>query len=248
MKHALGVVIAAAMVCGLPGMASAHMRDYILNQSYYTTKRGEFEVELYNDYNMPTADDNGTYNSKHQVEVEYGITDRLQLAYYEVYAWDRTQDWERDEFKIEGKYRLFEAGQLPVDIALYTEYKNPDGPSEVNSNEWENKLILSRDFGPWNVVGNVVFEKAFAAHADWEFEYTAGASYAIRPTVRLGLELKESMGDAHDFGFRPKRNLQLMPTIAANITPHVRVLAGPAFGLTNASDDVQFRSIVEVEF
>ncbi len=34
----------------------------------------------------------------------------------------------------------------------------------------------------------------------------------------------------------------------ASLTPHVRLLVGPAFGLTRVSDDVQLKSIVEIEF
>ena len=229
--------------------AEAHLRDYLVNQSYYTTKRGEFEVELYNDMNFAEADNDDSYNSQHQLEVEYGLTDHLQLSYYEVYTWDRAKDWERDEFKIEAKLRLAEAGRWPVDVALYAEYANPDGHREVNSDELENKVILSRDFGPWNVVGNFIFEKQINTHSDWEFEYTAGVSYALTPRTRLGLEIKETLGDSGEFGFRRKDHKAfLVPGLYTSLTPHVRVLAGPAFGLTRVSDDLQLRSIVEVEF
>src|SRR6185436_8526431 len=101
----LGVTVAGLLVlCGWAADASAHARDYILNQQYYTAKRGEFEVELYNDYNLPEAHHDGTFNSKHQIELEYGITNNLQFAVYEVYTWDRAEDWARDEFKLEAKY------------------------------------------------------------------------------------------------------------------------------------------------
>ena len=243
------MVMVMVMAGWFPSSAEAHPRDYLVSQDYYTTKRGEFEVEFYNDMNFTEADNDDTYNSKHQVEVEYGVTNHLQLAYYEVYTWDRTQDWERDEFKIEVKLRLAEAGQWPVDVALYTEYANPDGPREVSSDEVENKIIVSKEFGPWNVVGNVIFEKKINTHSDWVFEYTAGVSYALTPRTRLGLEIKESLGDADEFGIRRKdHELLLVPGLYTTLTPHVRILVGPAFGLTRASDDLQLRSIVEVEF
>ena len=229
--------------------AEAHMRDYLVNQAYYTAKRGECEVEFHNDMNFTKADHDETYNSTHQVEVEYGLLDHLQFAYYEVYTWDRAKDWERDEFKIEAKLRLAEAGQWPVGVALYTEYANPDGHREISSDELENKVILSRDFGPWNVVGNFIFGKQINTHSDWEFEYTAGVSYALTPRTRLGLEIKETLGDSGEFGFRRKDHKAfLAPGLYTSLTPHVRVLAGPAFGLTLASDDLQLRSIVEMEF
>ena len=242
-------VAVIGFVIGVAQTAHAHLRDYLINQSYYTTKRGEFEVELHNDINFTEADNDETYNSQHQLEVEYGLTDHIQLAYYEVYTWDRAKDWDRDGLKIEAKLRFVDAGQWPVDLALYTEYKNPDGHRRVHSDELENKVVLSKDFGPWNVVGNFVFEKTINTHSHWEFEYTAGVSYALSPRTRLGLELKETLGDSDEFGFHRKdHQLFLVPGIYTSLSPHLRVVAGPAFGLTRASDDLQLRSIVEVEF
>ena len=229
--------------------AQAHGREYLLNQHYQTAERGEWELEFYNDMNFTDAGRDATYNSKHQLELEYGLTDHFQLAYYEVYTWDRAKDWEREAFKIEAKLRLAEAGQWPVDVALYSEYKNPDGRRDVHSDELENKVILGKAFGPWDLIGNVVFEKRLNTHSDWAFEYTAAVSCAITPRTRLGLELEETLGDADEFGWRRKdHQLRLLPGIYANLTPHVRLLAGPAFGLTKTSDDFQLRSIVEVEF
>ena len=237
------------MVLGGHTVAWAHMKDYLVNQDYYTAKRGEVEVALWNDMNFHEADNDDTYNSKHQLEVEYGLLDHLQLAYYEVYAWDRTNDWERDTLKIEAKLRLAEAGQWPVDLAFYTEYKNPNGRQDVNSDELENKVIVSRDFGPWNLVGNFVFEKKLNEHSDWEFEYTAGVSYGVTPRARVGLEIKESLGDSDEFGVRrTDHQVVLVPGIYTTLHEHVRLLVGLGFGVTKAADDLQLKSIVEIEF
>ena len=228
--------------------AQAHLRDYVLSQDYYTAKRGEFDVEVYNDVIFAEADNDDSYRTKHQVELEYGLLDHFQLAYYEVYTWDRDEDWERDEFKIEAKLRLAEAGRWPVNVALYTEYANPDGHRDVHSDEIENKLILSRDFGPVNVVGNFVFEREINHHEDWRFEYTAGVSYALTPRTRVGLEVQQSLGDESQFGFDRHRELVLAPGVYTSLTPHVRVLLAPVFGLTRESEDFALKSIVEVEF
>ncbi len=245
----MGLVVAMAslVVGGAP--AQAHLKDYVASQDYYTAKKGEFEVAVWNDMNFSEADNDDTYNSKHQLELEYGVLDHLQLAYYEVYAWDREKDWERDEFKIEAKLRLAEAGQWPVDVAFYTEYANPNGRRKVHSDELENKVILSRDFGPWNVIGNFIFAKTLNNGEPWKFEYTAGVSYAVTPRTRVGLELQEGLGQSGDFTLFGKHEaLYLIPGVYTSVTPHIRVLVGPAFGLTRVSDDLQLRSIVEVEF
>ena len=239
----------ALSVFGTEQRAFAHMRDYLVNQPYYTTRKGEFEVELYNDLNWTDVHNDETYNSGHQVELEYGITDHLQLAYYELFKWDRLKDWQQDASKIEGKYRFLESGELPMDIALYTEYKNPNGHQNIASDEIETKLILSRDVGSWNITANFTAERQINRQEDWQLEYTAGVNYPIDPRIRLGLELRETLGDSSKFCFGGKnRELQLVPGIYANITPHTRVLFGPAIGLTRATDDLQLKSIVEIEF
>ena len=244
-----GVCVGLAGLWVLLLVPGAQAREYLVNQGAATLERGEFEVESYNDVNFTEAGDDETYNSKHQVELEYGVTDFFQLAYYEVYTWDRPRDWERDELKIEAKLRLAKPGRWPVDVALYTEYANPDGRRGVNSDEIENKLILGKTFGPWSVVGNAVFERKVNTHSDWAFEYTAGASYALTPRIQVGVEAKETLGDSDEFGWHRKdHQLFLIPGIYASLTPHLRILIGPAFGLTRASDDVQLKSIVEVEF
>jgi len=248
------IVVCGVMlsVCGMlmaVPSAEAHLRDYLINEPYYTAKQGEFEVELRNDGHFTEADNSRTYNSEHQLELEYGLTNHFQLAYYEVYTWDQTKQWDRDAFKVEAKLRFAEAGQWPVDIALYTEYKNPDGHRRLNSDELENKIIMSKDVGPWNFISNFTFERKLNVHDEWHFEYTAGASYALSARTRVGLELMETLGGSEEFGLRRKdHQLYLVPGIYTSVTPHVRLLAGPAFGLTRASDDVQLRSIVEVEF
>ena len=232
-----------------PRPAHAEPRSYIFNQGYYTPEKGEFEVALYNDYNFIDTDDSDLDTSKHQIELEYGVTSHLQLAYYEVYGWSREEDFERDELKVEGKYRFLEAGELPVDVALYAEYVNPNGHREIRSDEMELKLILSKNLGRWNVTGNFIAEREINEHDPWALEYTLGATYPVHPKVNLGLEIKESLGDSADFGIdRKDHSFQLMPVVAASPTPHMRILFGPAIGLTHEAPDLQLKSIVEIEF
>jgi len=247
-RAVIACVVGLVVGFGIVPRAEAHLKDYLVTQDYYTAKRGEFEVALWNDVIFPEADNDDTYKTKHQVELEYGLTNHLQLAYYEVYTWDRTKDWARDEFKIETKYRFAEAGQWPLDAALYIEYANPNGRRATGSDTLEGKLILSRDFGRWNAAVNLVTEKKINTGSHWEYEYTAGVSYALTARTRLGLEVKQGLGDSKDFDFSGRQPLYVVPGIYTSLTPHVRLLVGPAFGLTRVSDDLQLKSIVEIEF
>jgi hypothetical protein len=244
--------IAAGVVACLVGWggapAEAHLKDYLVSQYFYTAKKGEVEVTFWNDVNMPEADEDDSYHSKHQVELEYGLTDWWQVAYYEVYTWSDRNDWDRDALKLETKLRLAEAGAWPVDVALYLEYKNPNGSRDVRSDVIEPKLILSKDLGPWNLIVNLITERKINENAPWEFEYTAGVSYAATPRTRLGVELKQGLGDSDEVEFSSRQPLYLVPGIYTSLTPHIRVLAGPAIGLTKPSDELQLLSRVEIEF
>ena len=248
MKRRIIGIGLTAMWVALSAVPKVEAREYLINQGYDTAEKGEFEVELYNDINFADMGNEDTYNSKHQIEFEVGATDHLQLAYYEVYTWDRTNDWERDAFKVETKLRLGEAGKWPLDVALYTEYKNPNGRRQTYSDVFENKVILSKEIGPWNLVGNFVFEKKIYAEEPWEYEVTVGANYAVTQRTRLSIEVKQGLGDSDDFGFSRNRECLVVPGIYTRLTEHVRLLIGSAFGLTRVSDDVQLKSILEVEF
>ncbi len=245
-------IIAATLAAGLfigEGSAHAHLRDYLFNQGYYTSRKGEFELEFHNDFKMPETDDDDTYNLKQQYELEYGVTDHLQLAVYDVVTWNRTDNWEQDSYKIEGKYRFLEAGELPVDITLYGEYIDPNGSRDVSSDTVELKLILGKNMGDWNVTGNFIAEREINQHEPWVLEYTLGARYPVTPRLHLGLELKGGLGDSAEFGLRRKDNeFQIMPIIGFSPTPKSRILFGPAIGMTRASDDLQLKTIASIEF
>ena len=241
------VAMASLALWASPG--EAHLRDYLFNQEYYTAERGELEVESFNDLTLKEADNSDTYSAKHQLELEYGVTDHLQLAGYAVWKWKKGQEYVYDQWKVEAKYRLFEAGTLPVDIALYAEYANQNGSPPGDSDKLEWKVVLSKTWGNWNATANLIAEKAIQKAEATEFEWTAGVVYAWTPRFTTGLELKETLGTRHQFGWgRSDHSLQLMPTIGWSPTKNTKVLVGPAFGLTRAADDIQLRTMVAIEF
>ena len=229
--------------------SEADLRDYLLNQGYSTAERGEFEVETFNDLHLHRANHSDTYASNHEVELEYGLTDHFQLAGYAVWAWEQGAPVAYDQWKAEVKYRLADAGTLPLDLAVYLEYANQNGSPPDDSDTVEGKVILSKDWRQWNATVNLVAEKQIQHASAAAFEWTAGLNYGWTPRLSTGLELQETLGTRHDFGLhRTEHELYLMPTIGWSPTPHSKILIGPAFGLTRATDDVQIRTMVAIEF
>src|SRR5262249_58078484 len=73
-----------------------------------------------------------------QTEFEYGITDRLELGLYLVFANDTGGPLAFDGTKQRLRFRLAEQGEWPIDVALYGEVAEFHDEFEL-----EEKVILS---------------------------------------------------------------------------------------------------------
>lgn len=229
-RACLLIAVAASIAAAPP--VHAHLRDYLFTIPYWTSPKGQYELEIYNDYRR-TDSDQGVF--LHQTEFEYGITDRLAAGVYAVLEKKGAGSFDYVRTKLETTYRLAESGRLPVDPALYLEYKIGAGDRD---DEIEAKLILSKDFArTWNVTANAIFEKERSSGADWETGYTIGVSRWLSPKMTAGLELKGGEGTAY-----------ILPGAYLTLKPGVRLNIGPAFGITGKSDDFQIKSILEFEF
>ena len=121
-----------------------------------------------------------------QTEFEYGITDRLELGLYLVLANDAGEPLAFDGVKQRLRYRIADEGVLPVDVGVYGEI------AEFHDElEFEQKLILSKRFGPMRVMTNLWFEESlehYEGELEAKFLPTLGATYEISPNLHLGVE------------------------------------------------------------
>lgn len=220
------------MVC-LVSQGRAHLRDYLVNYGYSTTPQGMFEIEYFGDY----VGDQGKFKSwKQQVEFEYGITDHLVAGIYGVFTQSFGSDAKFDSSKLELRHRFGEYGEWIVDPALYLEYVT----YVTKLPKIEAKLLLSKDVAGWNFVTNLKFyEKSLSPGSQNETGYALGASHPISDKAKLGLEFKGSLDNANKH--------YIIPGIYITAADNVQVNLGIGFGLTKASDDLAFKSIVELE-
>ena len=82
--------------------------------------------------------------------------------------------------------RLAEAGEWPVDIALYGELVEYTTEFEI-----EAKIILEKRFGKLRVAANAWAEREFyysINQQDWILNPTVGLTYQLTPAVHAGLE------------------------------------------------------------
>ena len=109
--------------------AAANPRPLPFTYPYQTLPEGEAELEQYLDVSpLRTVADGGLPGSKQwelgyyaQTELEYGITDRLELGLYLVGGQDPGSSFVLDGTKQRLRLRLAEEGQWPVDTAVYFE-------------------------------------------------------------------------------------------------------------------------------
>lgn len=169
--------------------ASANPRPLPFTYQYETLGKGELEVEQFTDVAPLYA-----WDSEHRsvlepaytltTEVEYGLTDRLELALYAVM---KNEPYESgagaplifDGLKQRLRYRIGREGQLPIDIALYFEVAELHDEIEL-----EEKIILQKRFGALKAIANLWVEQGFERGGEIAFYF--------KPTVGLVYELNES--------------------------------------------------------
>jgi hypothetical protein len=233
MKRVLaGLAISAAL---LPAPARAHLRNYLDTYGYDTLQKGHAEVEAYTDRRKPDHADAFWVN---QTELEYGVTDRWTTSLYGVFV----DGQGFTALKWENRYRLGEKGVWPVDVTLYGEIKEAD--DKKDNDELEAKVILAKDWGPWNLAVNPIIEREKETEAsgetEWETEkaLAVGLSYQhLWKKVTPGVEL-----------FIQKDETRITPGLYMDVYPNVRFNVGAGIGVAKEADNFQLKTILELEF
>ena len=103
----------------------ADRRSYVWTYEYLTLPKGQAELEHYQTLKLPDMDNKDIHVWEHRVELEYGITDRLDIAIYQIFEQKNGENFQYSAFQFRTRYRLFEAGYYFVTFQL------PDGSSRI---------------------------------------------------------------------------------------------------------------------
>lgn len=132
-----------------------------------------------------------------RMEFEWGLTDRLQTAFYLNFGGltRRSDAGLETSFDFKGisnewKYKLLDPVADPVGLALYGEFGA--GPTEV---EAEAKIIIDKRFDKLFMALNLVGEYEWELEGDelereLALEVDAGIGYLLTPSFSMGLELR----------------------------------------------------------
>ena len=179
------------LAIGWSALASGTERRFAVSYETTTAPAGTFEIEQQFAWEKGGGFD--TFTFRH--EVEFGVTDRLQLAVY-LYDFEfarqpgsRATTWGGSG--IEAVYQLTDPNKSFIGSALYGEALVSD-----TSLELEGKLLLQKNFGPLMLVYNGVVEAHWEdrySHQVGVLEQTLGLSYQLHPRFSVGVEAKHEV-------------------------------------------------------
>jgi hypothetical protein len=179
--------------------ASANPRPLPFTYPHEQLVEGATELEQFVDYTPVKAlltTGNGeleTYGMfQFQTEFEHGITDRLELGLYVMYAPSPPVDYVNTPRPIEGngmkqrlRYKLADTGAWPIDVSLYGELVENEREIEI-----EAKIILQRRIGVARIMANLSAEQEFYYAGDHDFVLnpSAGVTFEVTPAFQPGFE------------------------------------------------------------
>jgi hypothetical protein len=180
----------------VPAIAAANPRPLPFSYPYATLPEGSLELELYGDVTPlrvladPAEPGAGKlWEPRYQLqnEIEYGITDRWEIGFYQVFQASPQDGGENglgfDGFKFRVRTRLADAGSWPVDVGLYFELETMH--DELS---FEGKVNLERDFGRLRLMSNLWVEESISRPWDSKAHGRA-AAFIVNPTLGATYEL-----------------------------------------------------------
>jgi len=193
MKHTKFAIVSLLSLLSLAASAIAGERHFANVYETTTAAKGEFEFENWVTWKTRRGEGDNSNLWKFRHEIEYGITDRLQLGVY-LANWTLTRDaTHRNTTRYESAaaeliYRMSHPTTDALGSALYLEI---EGGHDLFA--LEGKLLLQKNIGRFVFAWNGVIEAEWSGHSLMErtgtLEQTFGVSYQITPKVSVGGEL-----------------------------------------------------------
>ncbi len=170
----------------------AHRDDYIDETIVYLTlEKKEMELEYWFDYGSESAINfiNNNFAS------EYGITDHWMVDGRITYNSPGIKGFDFQSGRFETRYRFYEEGEKPVDIAVSAEVNSEKTFTGESESGVEGRLILSKDFEEkLNLTLNLAEETLFQS-GNTSFNPSFGLRYDANSLFRFGSEFKYETGN-----------------------------------------------------
>jgi hypothetical protein len=240
----LTILVTLAVLPLVADRAEASERRFTYVYESTTQPKGTVEYEQWVTWKFDKDIDSKFDRLEFRHELEFGVTDRLQIAVY-LSDW-RYQDgrsvdnngaeWRNSAFEV--IYALTDPVVDPIGSALYGEVKLGDQLFEL-----EGKIILQKNLGKWVFAWNGILE------AEWEgsnysedkgeLGQTLGASYQINPTFTVGAELVHEI-EYDDWSEWEDHVVYIGPN-ASYRNPRWWLTVTPLFQITDVESEANFQ-------
>ena len=222
---------------------------------YATQGKGNFSPQMLNSFvpygrkegeggTSPTFASQGMMRSS--LELEYGLTDKIDVAYYLSFAKPAVGDLRYAGSKLRFRGRFAEKGELPIDIGWYVEMEQWTPAIDDDTLELEFKPTMQKDFGPWSLIGNFKIEKVLrgaTAKTQWfELGYLAEVSYSHSKRLRFGIQFVGGPGGVRDMDPLNQQQHYVIPVVHFVAPGEVRSTVGVGVGQTNGSDQILLKA------
>ncbi len=211
-------------------------------------EQGEVELEYLLDYSVDN-DPAKSGSTRHQIELEYGVTDRWLTAIYGDFRKRPGQKFAYQGLKWENIYQLFEQGERWLDAGLYFEYIIPQR-SLNKPDALEFKLLLEKQTGRFIHTANLIFKKEIGALAtqNTSVEYAWRSKWRWQRFLEPAIEAYGSMGEIGNTKPLSKQSHQIGPVMVGKLRSGMSYEVGYLFGLTPASDQGLLKFILGYEY
>ena len=180
------VALAAALLA--PAAAQADRRTFAFVYEPKTLDAEQLELEYYLTTAVTQDKLSGEHNWiwTHQVEVEYGVTERLDLAMYQMF---NSESWLG--YKLRVRYRPWHYGDLPFDLMLYFEWiQKPTGDIALEERivvgtVLFDRLIISLD--------SMTEQGPLTGDVGFKLNEGLGVGFEVAPWLVIGLETQLRM-------------------------------------------------------
>ncbi len=240
-------------VCALPILCEAGARRFTYVYETTTAAPGTWELESWITWRTDKDEDRDFEQLDFRHEIEFGLTDRLQMAiYFADWTYRAGRSVENDGTVYTGSaveliYNLTNPGTHVLGSALYGELKI--GEELVG---FEGKVLLQKNLGRFVLGYNASLEAEWEGEGleerTGEFQQTFGVSYEVTPRLLIGAEF------LHEIAFPEWEEAEESVVYAG---PNVSLRAGNWWATTTAlaqftesvgEPDFQLRTIVGYSF
>ncbi len=199
--RSLGPTAALAAAFAMAGAPALHADERKFTYSYEATTLPEGSGEFEQWATLQARKESGRWTTLLlREEIEYGVTDRLNAAIYlnseyqgnhGVPGFGDEHEFGFKSMSTEWKFKVTDPSADLVGSLLYAELAF--SPEEY---EFETKLVLSRQIGPFTFAYNFIYEAEVEREQDerpqWRWEHivsnTIGASWSMSRNVAVGVE------------------------------------------------------------